>query len=243
MSDDDVKKQLKRMTRRGFVVGATAAAAGIATWKWTLSASRDGGAPWPFRRMLQFNEKLSRLYYRASRLTPELTPADLTKLRVNGHQGLAPNYDVGAWRLRIEGAKSPVELTIDDIKALPKREMITELKCIEGWSMVTKWTGVRLADLVAKHPPNGPMQYVAMETPGRGYYVGLDMESAIHPQTLLVWAMNDIPLDWHHGSPLRLAIPLKYGIKNIKRIGLIRYTNVRPPDFWGERGYDWYSGF
>jgi DMSO/TMAO reductase YedYZ molybdopterin-dependent catalytic subunit len=54
--------------------------------------------------------------------------------------------------------------------------------------------------------------------------------------------MNDKPLDWHHGAPLRLAIPVKYGIKNIKRIGTIRYTNVRPADFWAERGYDWYAG-
>jgi len=45
-----------------------------------------------------------------------------------------------------------------------------------------------------------------------------------------------------HGAPLRLAIPVKYGIKNIKRIGTIRWTNVRPADFWGERGYDWYAG-
>jgi DMSO/TMAO reductase YedYZ molybdopterin-dependent catalytic subunit len=83
---------------------------------------------------------------------------------------------------------------------------------------------------------------VAMETPGRGYYVGLDIDSAMHPQTLLAWAINGQPLNWHHGAPLRLAIPVKYGIKSIKRIGLIRYTNERPDDFWAERGYDWYAG-
>jgi DMSO/TMAO reductase YedYZ molybdopterin-dependent catalytic subunit len=86
------------------------------------------------------------------------------------------------------------------------------------------------------------MRYVAMETPGRGYYVGLDMESALHPQTLLVYEMNGAPLTLLHGAPLRLGIPVKYGIKNIKRIGTIRYTDVRPADFWGERGYDWYAG-
>jgi DMSO/TMAO reductase YedYZ molybdopterin-dependent catalytic subunit len=83
---------------------------------------------------------------------------------------------------------------------------------------------------------------VSLETPGRGYYVGLDIESALHPQTLLAYEMNGAPLQPMHGAPLRLAIPVKYGIKNIKRIGTIRYTNVRPADFWAERGYDWYAG-
>ena len=76
----------------------------------------------------------------------------------------------------------------------------------------------------------------------RGYYVGLDVASAMHPQTLLAWALNGEPLTWNHGAPLRLAIPIKYGVKNIKRIATIRWTNVRPTDYWGERGYDWYCG-
>ena len=102
--------------------------------------------------------------------------------------------------------------------------------------------GARLADLVAKFPPREAVRYVALETPGRGYYVGLDFASAMHPQTLLAWALNGEPLTWQHGAPLRLAIPIKYGVKNIKRIATIRYTNIRPADYWGERGYDWHCG-
>ena len=156
-----------------------------------------------------------------------------------GDLGLSPEVDAASWRVSIEGIAS---LTLDEIKSLPHHEQITELRCIEGWSVINKWTGVRLADLIAKYPPPSPVRYVALETPGRGYYVGLDIESALHPQTLLAWMINDQPLSWHHGAPLRLAIPVKYGIKNIKRIATIRYTNVRPADFWGERGYDWYAG-
>jgi DMSO/TMAO reductase YedYZ molybdopterin-dependent catalytic subunit len=72
--------------------------------------------------------------------------------------------------------------------------------------------------------------------------VGLDTKSLLHPQTLLAWEQNDKPLVYEHGAPLRLIIPVKYGIKNIKRIGLIRFTNQRPRDFWHEQGYDWFSG-
>jgi DMSO/TMAO reductase YedYZ molybdopterin-dependent catalytic subunit len=75
-----------------------------------------------------------------------------------------------------------------------------------------------------------------------GYYVGLDIESVLHPQTLLCYAMNHQPLTPEHGAPLRLVIPVKYGIKYIKWIGTIRFTDERPTDYWAERGYDWYAG-
>jgi DMSO/TMAO reductase YedYZ molybdopterin-dependent catalytic subunit len=86
------------------------------------------------------------------------------------------------------------------------------------------------------------MQYVGMETPDKGYYVGIDMPSAMHPQTLLAYEVNDQPLPGKHGQPLRLIIPVKYGIKNLKRIGSISFSNTRPRDYWAEQGYDYYSG-
>src|SRR5213079_3390107 len=129
------------------------------------------------------------------------------------------------------------------------------LKCIEGWSTIVHWAGVSLVDFMRKYPPatrsgkkfdparlDDPPEYVSMETPDGGYYVGLDMASALHPQTLLCYEMNGKPLTPEHGAPLRLAIPVKYGIKSLKRIGAIKYTDQRPPDYWAERGYDWFAG-
>ncbi len=68
------------------------------------------------------------------------------------------------------------------------------------------------------------------------------MASALHPQTLLAYEMAGSALTLEHGAPLRLVTPVKYGIKSIKRIGTIRFTNDRPADYWAERGYDWYAG-
>jgi DMSO/TMAO reductase YedYZ molybdopterin-dependent catalytic subunit len=68
------------------------------------------------------------------------------------------------------------------------------------------------------------------------------MASALHPQTLLCYEMGGQPLTPDHGAPLRLVIPVKYGIKNLKQIGTIRFTDHRPADYWAERGYDWYAG-
>jgi len=146
-------------------------------------------------------------------------------------------------------------LTLGDIKSLPRVEMTTELKCIEGWSTIVNWAGARFSDFIARFPPatrngsqpdlNRPQDfppYVSLVTPDGGYYVGMDLPSILHPQTLLVYEMNGEPLTLAHGAPLRLVTPTKYGIKQIKRIGRISYTDERPADYWGERGYDWYSG-
>jgi len=238
----DETKDLRRLTRRGFFTMGVAAAAGVATWKWLRTRPRVDGLQWPFRRVLEANESIARGYFSTARLSPTFRRSDVTKARLNGRIGLKSPIDIEAWRLRIEGAAETVLLTIDDIKALPQYEMITELRCIEGWSTIVQWKGARLADLMAKFPPLNDPEFVSLETPDRGYYVGLEIESALHPQTLLVYEMNGAPLPLLHGAPLRLAIPVKYGIKNLKRIGTIRYTKVRPADFWAERGYDWYAG-
>lgn len=132
-------------------------------------------------------------------------------------------------------------LTLDDIKQLPRYEMITELKCIEGWSIIVKWAGARFSDFAEKFKPKFT-KYVSLVTPDEGYYVGWDMPSILHPQTLLAYEINGTPLPLEHGAPLRLASPTKYGIKQIKRIGRIEFTDERPKDYWAERGYDWYSG-
>ena len=69
-----------------------------------------------------------------------------------------------------------------------------------------------------------------------------DLDVMRHPQTLLVTEMMGGPLTQPHGAPLRLHMPTKYGYKQIKRIGLIAYTNDKPDDYWTKLGYDWYAG-
>ncbi|MGI9036246.1 MAG: molybdopterin-dependent oxidoreductase, partial [Pyrinomonadaceae bacterium] len=138
---------------------------------------------------------------------------------------------------------SGLVLTLDDIKSLPRVEMTTELKCIEGWSIVVNWTCARFSDFAAKFAPSQDTKYVSLVTPDRAYYVGWDMPSIMHPQTLLAYEINGAPLTLKHGAPLRLMTTTKYGIKQLKRIGRIEFTNERPADYWAEQGYDWYSGF
>ncbi len=137
-------------------------------------------------------------------------------------------------------------LTMDDVLQLPRHELVTQFKCIEGWSQIVHWAGVRMADFLEAYPP-APIEgkeprFVYMETPDGDYYTGYDLHVCRHPQTLLVTEMMGAPLTQFHGAPLRLHMPTKYGYKQIKRIGLIAYTNDKPDDYWTELGYDWYAG-
>ena len=137
-------------------------------------------------------------------------------------------------------------LTIEDLKRFPRCEMVTQFKCIEGWSQIVEWAGIRLRDFIEQYPPerlNGrEPRYVYMETPDGNYYTGYDIKACRHPQALLVTHMMGEPLTEYHGAPLRLSMPTKYGYKQIKRIGLISYTDQKPDDYWTKLGYDWYGG-
>jgi hypothetical protein len=138
-------------------------------------------------------------------------------------------------------------LTMQDVASLPQQELVTEFKCIEGWSQVVHWGGYRLADLIAKYPPEkksdgSTPKYVYMETPDGDYYCGFSLQACVHPQSLLVTEMAGRPLTQWHGAPIRLHMPIKYGYKQIKRIGLIAYTDMQPDDYWTKLGYDWYAG-
>jgi hypothetical protein len=258
-TSEDAEEQIHRISRRSFLWAGVSVASGFTAWRWLIGRRTDNGVPWPFRRALEVNEQLSRDFFSPGRLAPTFPESMAAMPRSNGDVGLSEELDVSTWRLRVEGAHGadePLELTMDDVRKLPRVEITTELKCIEGWSQVVHWTGVRLADFMVAHPPttlsgddpdvkDKPQDlpaYVGMATPDGAYYVGLDRESALHPQTLLCYEMNGQPLEADHGAPLRLAIPVKYGIKNIKRIGTIRYTSQRPADYWAEQGYDYYAG-
>jgi hypothetical protein len=144
--------------------------------------------------------------------------------------------------------KTPgILLTMMDIYKLPRVEMITQFKCIEGWSQICQWEGARFSDFLKAYPPkrnpDGTLpKYAAMETAEGDFFSGYDMASLMHPQTLLCYSMGGKPLSLGHGAPLRLAMPLKYGYKQIKQIAKITYTNQKPPDYWANLGYDWYGG-
>jgi len=245
----------KKIKRRNFISFATFFVAGGAAfegWKWLYHSPNEtvgitAGARQPLRRALNKTELFFRNFFSNNHLVktyPKTMAAK--KVRVNSDIGMEDKIDnVAAWQLNVIKSKGEVlKVNIADIKALPKTEIIYSFKCVEGWDQIQHWAGVRLIDFMDHYglQQQAKLPYVGLETPDREYYVGLDRESAFHPQTLLAYEMNDKPITEEHGAPLRLIIPVKYGIKNLKRIGTINFSNTRPRDYWAEQGYDYYSG-
>lgn len=246
LPDSELKSELRRRSRRDFLIAGLAGAGAIGAYEWIRSAKTENEVPWPQRRVLDLNGRLSRDYVSDSHLMPTYSASEVGFLKPNGDIGLQQPLDRHAYQIQVtaDDRNTVLKLSLADIMALPRVEMITKFCCIEGWSVITSWSGARFSDFTKKYlaPGRELPKYVYMATEGEDYYVGLDMKSAMHPQTLLAYEQNGKALELQHGAPLRLAIPIKYGIKNIKRIGLIRYTDTRPGDYWAEEGYDWFAG-
>lgn len=258
LTEAEVKARLVRLSRRGFAVAGAATLGTLLGWRWLLRhAAREDDLAWPLRRALETNRKVSEALFSSRRLAPTFPREAVGTLRPNGMVGLEdPDFRLEDWRLEAQGlAAGTTSFSLPALQALRHTEMITEFKCIEGWSTVAHWTGVRLADFARAHPPptrsgrpfdpehpEDAPPYVSLETPDGEYYVGLDTASALHPQTVLAWALDGAPLTADHGAPLRLVTPVKYGIKNLKRIGTLAWTAERPADYWAELGYDWFAG-
>ncbi len=240
------EKRLRNKTILAFAVFIIFLAMLFFSWKWLNKQPKEAGALKPLRTVLDYNQTFFSNFLSDGHLAKPFSLADAAPhVRVNGEIGMNDGFDPATWKLQV--VKSPGDtlfVTLDEIKALPKTDIIFDFKCIEGWSQVTHWAGVKFSDFAAKYDLNAQTQlkYASLVTPDKEYYVGIDMPSIMHPQTLLCYEMNGQPLPLNQGYPLRLIIPVKYGIKHLKRIGTISFSDQRPADYWYEQGYDYYSG-
>ena len=241
-------QQIRRKTIKAFVGFGVASLVPFGVWKWINASPYLNNTLAPLRKTLEFNEKLTGKLLADSHLAPTFSLSQVPKkVRVNGLEGLFSPLDKD-YKVKIESGDNKFEVTLDELKALPKQEIIFEFKCIEGWSQIQHWAGVRFVDVmnhykIGQKDAENLYQYVGMETPDDKYYVGIDMPSAVHPQTILAYEMNGKPLiDKKHGSPLRLIIPVKYGYKSLKRVGVIKFSDTRPKDYWALFGYDYFAG-
>jgi DMSO/TMAO reductase YedYZ molybdopterin-dependent catalytic subunit len=220
-----------------------------------------------FVRLLSGAEGLNyQLHHRLASGTPlarEFTEADLSPhFPSNGTSDPADplyrNLLAGGftdWRLEVTGLVArPRQLSLQDLRALPARTQITRHDCVEGWSAIAKWQGARLSALLELVQPAATARYVVfhcfdtMDRSGARYYESLDMEDALHPQTILAYDWNDQPLPVAYGAPLRLRVERQLGYKMAKYLNRIELTdrldgiNGGRGGYWEDRGYEWYAG-
>jgi methionine sulfoxide reductase catalytic subunit len=152
------------------------------------------------------------------------------------------------WTVKIDGmVEKPVEIGIDDLmRKMTLEERTYRHRCVEAWSMAIAWTGFPLKKLVDFARPLGSAKYVQMETflnpkmaPGQRmswypwpYVEGLTMAEATNDLAFLATGAYGHPLAKVQGSPLRLAIPWKYGFKSIKSIVRFSFVEKRPVGMW-----------
>ena len=243
------ESDLRKRTWRSLAAGAFFAAVVLATISYVqwFAPEVDGIAS-PLRTSHELNEQVARAIYSRTNRSPEKpAPPKGKRPRINGRIGLEGEIDYANYKVKVISGDKEVELTIPQIRSMPRTQTSTDFKCIEGWSEIMQVAGVKFEDFmnelgVGRKADGTYYRYVGLETPDEEYYVSIDMESMLAPQTILAYEMNQDELTLGNGFPLRLFIPIKYGIKSLKRVGKIVFADVRPPDYWAEEGYDWYSG-
>ena len=203
--------------------------------------------------VLTFDDDVAEALYSPNRSVRTYSKSDVTPLVIN-YSGRIPGPEyLSGWTLALSGlASGKIErLTIGDLLSrFPHREQVTRLCCVEGWSTIAWWGGLRFADLLQAYPPAPGVKWarlesaVSLDSSGNPdpYYVSIDLPTARHPQALLATHLSGKPLPVAHGAPLRLLVPMKLGLKNIKAVTSIAYSESEPADYWNERGYSKYDG-
>lgn len=163
---------------------------------------------------------------------------------------IAPRVPIApaGWTLKVGGLVArPRNLSLDEIMRLPRTDARLEHHCVEGWSAVADWHGVRvsdLAELVGADPTAGYVEFRSFDQSldGQSYWSSWDRASAFHGQTILAYGMNGHPLAPAYGAPLRLYGSVKLGYKNVKYLTEVNFLDRASGGYWEDLGYEWYAG-
>jgi DMSO/TMAO reductase YedYZ molybdopterin-dependent catalytic subunit len=149
----------------------------------------------------------------------------------------------GRWALEVSGAVArPLRLTLEDLAKLPHLTQRINHYCVEGWTASTRLTGVRVSELARLAGIRPDAQYVDFQSFDSGYHESWDLESAMHPQTLVAFAREGRFLDPWYGAPARVHSPVKLGYKNTKYLTKVVFIPHRNGGYWSDQGYEWYGG-
>jgi hypothetical protein len=161
---------------------------------------------WLLKKGLTLSDAVSQLAFRRGSMTSEFRNSEVTpfeKFPYNFWDVADPEIDLDAWTLTVGGlVRRPGDYRLAGLQKLPKQEQNTRHVCVEGWDVIGNFGGTRLADVLSMVGADTSARYLYFEC-GDHYYQSIDMESALHSQTLACWAMYGRPLDRGHGAPLR----------------------------------------
>jgi DMSO/TMAO reductase YedYZ molybdopterin-dependent catalytic subunit len=224
--------------RNGASVGALALLTGC-------SISDIAAAEGVLRSISELNDWVQARLFNPNRLAQTYPESAITRpFRFNAYyaEADAPDVDEERYRLIVDGLverKQP--WTLEQLNALPQETQITRLICVEGWSVIGKWTGVPLRSFLQRIGADLSARYVHFAC-AEGYSSSIDMPTALHPQTQMTLKFDDQVLPTRFGYPLRIRIPTKLGFKNPKHVVGLSVLNHYTGGYWEDRGYNWFSG-
>ena len=217
----------------------------------TVLAACNSSGPKSAEKLLTFatrqNEKFERWLLGANTPahTGRLTPAGarFPAYWVSDH---VPMWDAaanGEWRLEVTGAvKTPHAYSYDELRHLKLETQRVPHYCVEGWTAVADFTGVPMRTIMAQVQPNADAKFVDFMSFDDGYHESWDIESTMHPQTMIVLAKDGQRLSPQYGAPARVHGPVKLGYKNTKYLTKIVVMPGANGGYWSDRGYEWYGG-
>ncbi len=195
--------------------------------------------------MERVNERFQRALFDPQRLAPELDAQEQTAPAAFPQYRIGPGFPPAppGWALEVGGlVREARTLPLDALRRLPRTDLRVRHHCVEGWTAVASWHGVRLSEIARAVGADPRARYVEFGSFEPAYYSCWDVESALHPQTILAYGMNGAELPREHGAPLRLYAGVKLGYKMVKWLLYVNFLPERTGGYWEDRGYEWFAG-
>jgi DMSO/TMAO reductase YedYZ molybdopterin-dependent catalytic subunit len=195
--------------------------------------------------MSRWNDGVQSWLFDGRRLAPEFPASRITRpfpFNAYYRRDQIRRVDPEAYRLEVGGrVREKRPWTLRELEALPQVSQITRHICVEGWSAIGQWSGVRFSDFLQRIGADPTAKYVGFEC-FDDYSTSIDMPTALHPQTQLTLRFAGQALPPEYGAPVKVRIPTKLGFKNPKHVASIFVTNEYPGGYWEDQGYNWFSG-
>ena len=240
---DQPRAQIERIERRlflkqGLSLGAIALLSGC-------DVTSQESVQKVLSKMSGWNNRVQGWLFDPSRLAPEFPESAITMpFPFNAFYGMSevPGVDAAGYKLELAGlVREKKPWTLPELYALPQASQVTRHICVEGWSAIGKWSGVRFSEFLQRIGADLTAKYVGFKCADQ-YSTSIDMPTALHPQRLLTFRFADRILPAEFGFPMKLRIPTKLGFKNPKHIVALFVTNEYPGGYWEDQGYNWFSG-
>jgi len=228
----------RRFLLQGLTLGGVAMLSGC-------SLSEDKHVETALARISRFNDRVQGWLFDPTALAPVYEESMITRpfpFNAFYSEDEAPSVEAAAYRLEVTGLVADKRSwRLDELQAMAQTDQITRHICVEGWSAIGRWGGVRFSDFLKRVGADTSAQYVGFKC-ADDYYTSIDMATALHPQTLLALTYDGKTLPRQYGFPMKLRMPTKLGYKNPKHIQAIFVSNTYPGGYWEDQGYNWFGG-